>query len=413
MQDEMRDRFPWLPKIIILFTVLLDALGMGFIIPVLPYYVESLDMPEIVVSSLFVVFSVFAFFSAPLLGAVSDRKGRRPVLLLSLLSSAIGWAVFAFSKTTFGLFLGRIIDGAAAGNMSTAQSYLIDISKDNKDLTKNLGLVNAIFGIGFIVGPLIGGVLFTIDKKIPFIVVGLMALFNAVLAYFFLPETNNRKNAASIPLNPFLPIIKAFKNKKILPLYLAWLFFGIAVTLNQSILGLYIAKLFSWQVVTAGFFMTLVGIIIFFNQAFMIHSVWLKYFKESSLMVWLIVPFAVGYFVMVLPYKSAFITGLVVAALSYSTLRIIANSQIIGLSPKEEQGEVMGVLASLISLSLILGPMIGGSVYEISLGLPFILTGALLSVTFVFVFRTYKKITPAEHQHTPIEFIKIIFKKFQ
>lgn len=404
MQNTIKEQDYRLPKFIILFTIFLDALGIGFITPILPYYIDSLQMPEIMVSSLFVVFSIFAFFSAPLLGMISDRKGRKPVLIVSLLSSAIGWAIFAFARTPVGLFLGRIIDGAAAGNISTAQNYLIDISKDEKDLNKNLGSIGAIFGAGFIVGPLIGGFLFNIDKKLPFIIVGAMALFNTILAYFFLPETNGNVNKRKMSLNPFEPIFKAFKNKKLLPFYLAWLFFGIAVTLTQSILGLYIDKLFSWKVVTASILMTLIGLIIFFNQMFFVHKVWLKFFKESALMVWMIVPFALGYFAMSLPYKSVFVFGLIISTLAYSTLRIITNSQVVGLCDKEEQGETMGVLASLISLSLILGPSLGGSMYEISAGSPFILTGLLLSVTFIFVFKTYKNIKLRDHIHTITEF---------
>jgi len=407
MPEKLQSRFKHAPKIIILFTVLLDSLGIGFILPVLPYYVKTFGLPDIVVSSLFVVFSIFAFFSAPLLGMISDRKGRRPVLLISLFSSVVGWIIFAFSQTAFGLFLGRIIDGAAAGNISTAQNYLVDISKDQKDLTRNLGLVGAIFGLGFIIGPLLGGFLFEIDKKLPFLIVGLMALFNTILAYLFLPETNHHKNTSPVSFNPFLPIVRTFRNKKILPLYLAWLFFGIAATLSQTILGLYIKKLFSWQVLTAGFLMTLIGVIIFMNQAFLIHKVWLRYFKESSLLISMIVPFALGYFLMAVPFKGVFVLGLIIAAFAYSTLRIVTNSQIIGLCEKEEQGEVMGVLASLISLSFILGPILGGSTLEVSLGLPFILTGILLSITFIFVFKTYKKITPRQHTHVENESVKI------
>ncbi len=399
MQDIVKERFPRLPKIIIFSTILLDSIGVGFVIPILPYYVKSFNTPDIVVSSLFVTFSIFAFFSAPILGMISDRRGRRPVLIISLLSSTIGWAIFAFSNTIVGLFVGRIIDGSAAGNISTAQNYLVDIAKDKMDLKKSLGIVGAIFGIGFMIGPLAGGFLFNIDHKLPFIIVGAMALVNTVLAYFFLPETNHKKNTSEIYLNPFSPIMKAFRNKKMLPLYLAWLFFGIAISLGQSILGLYVEELFSWRVITAGLLMTLLGIVVSCNQAFLVHKVWLKYFKESSLMVWMIIPFALGFFTMALPYTGAFVVGLLVAALAYSTLRIITNSQIIGLCEENEQGEMMGVLASLVSLSLILGPTLGGSVYEIDPALPFIMTGAVLLGIFVFIFKTYKEITSKQHIH--------------
>ncbi|MFA5841009.1 MAG: MFS transporter [Candidatus Paceibacterota bacterium] len=397
MQEKIQNKFKFSPKIIILSTVFLDVLGIGLIVPILPFYVESFNVPDIVVTMLFAVFSLFAFFSAPILGMISDRKGRRPVLLISLASSAIGWLIFAFSKTLFGLFLGRIIDGSAAGNISTAQNYLIDISKDQKERTKNLGLIGAIFGIAFIIGPLMGGILSNINIKLPFIVVGIMATINTILAYFFLPETHHDRNPNKISLNPFSPIIKAYKNKNILPLYLAWLFFGVAISLNQSIFALYITRVFSWTVVASGILITITGVILSFNQAFLIRSVWLRYFKESSLMIWALIPFALGYFIMAIPFKFAFLIGLIMTAFCQSLLRVVMTSQIIGFSEKKEQGEMMGILASLMSLSMILGPLIGGAIYVIKPNLPFLLAGTILFITFSFIFNTYKHIKPKEH----------------
>ena len=307
---------------------------------------------------------------------------------------------------SFGLFLGRIIDGSAAGNISTAQSYLIDISKDKKEQTKNLGLIGAVFGIGFIIGPLVGGTLSSINMKLPFIVVGIMATINTILAYFFLPETNHNRNTNKISLNPFSPIIKAFKNKKVLPLYLAWLFFGIAVSLNQSIFALYIARVFSWTVIASGLLMALTGVIISINQAFLLKKVWLKYFKESFLMIWMLVPFAIGYLIMAMPFKFAFLFGLIVTALGHSVMRVVMTSQIIGFSNKNEQGEMMGILASIMSLSMILGPILGGAVYEIGPSLPFILAGVILFITFIFIFNTYKKIKP--HEHIEVEPVEVV-----
>jgi multidrug resistance protein len=392
------------PKAIILSTVFLDVLGIGLIIPVLPFYVESFHVSGIVVTLLFAVFALFSFFSSPILGMLSDKIGRRPVLLISLASSAIGWIIFAFSRTIFGLFLGRIIDGSAAGNISTAQNYLIDISKDNKERTKNLGLIGAVFGVGFIVGPLVGGTLSSISMKLPFIVVGVLATINTIMAYFFLPETNHNRNTNKISLNPFSPVIKAIKNKEVLPLYIAWLFFGIAVSLNQSIFALYIARVFSWTVIASGLLMALTGVIISINQAFMLKKVWLKYFKESFLMIWTLVPFALGYLIMALPYKFAFLFGLIITAFGHSIMRVVMTSQIVGFSNKNEQGEMMGILASIMSLSMILGPLLGGAVYELHPSLPFVAAGLILFITFIFVYKTYKHIKPIDHlEVTPVE----------
>ncbi len=397
MRGKIQSKFNISPKAIIISTVFLDVLGIGVIIPVLPYYVESFNVSGIVITSLFAVFALCSFFSAPILGMISDRKGRRPVLLVSLLSSAIGWLVFAFSTSILGLFIGRIIDGLAAGNISTAQNYLIDISKTPKERSKNLGLIGAVFGIGFIIGPLVGGVLSGISMKLPFIVVGVMATLNTIFAYFFLPETNHNRNTGKISLNPFAPIIKAFQNKKVLPLYIGWLFFGIAASLNQSIFALYIAKVFSWTVIASGFLMALVGVIISVNQAFFLHKVWLRYFKESFLMVWTLVPFAIGYFIMALPIKFAFILGLIITAFGQSILRVVMTSQTIGFADSTAQGEMMGILASIMSLSMIIGPIIGGVVYEISPSLPFIFAGLFLLVVLAFVFKVYKKIKNQDH----------------
>src|SRR3972149_6379611 len=155
-------------KLTVLFTVLVDVLGFGIVIPILPFYVTSFGASAFTVTLLFSSFALFAFVSSPFLGALSDKIGRRPVLIFSIASTAIGWFVFAAADSIVLLFIGRIIDGAAAGNFTVAQSALVDISTDEKDRAANLGLIGASFGIGFMLGPLIGGVLSTVSLSCRF-----------------------------------------------------------------------------------------------------------------------------------------------------------------------------------------------------------------------------------------------------
>lgn len=163
------------PKKIILLTAFIDVIGISIVIPVLPFYVESFGASAFIVTVLFSVYSLCSFLSAPYLGALSDKIGRRPVLLVSILSTALGWFVFAGAKNLWFLFIGRIIDGLAAGNLPITQSYLTDLAKDDRERTANLGLIGAIFGLAFVIGPAIGGWLGSISHALPFWTVG--ALF--------------------------------------------------------------------------------------------------------------------------------------------------------------------------------------------------------------------------------------------
>ncbi len=279
-------------KLIILLTVLIDVLGIGIIIPVLPFYVESFGASAFIVTLLFATFSLFSFFSAPLLGALSDRIGRRPVLIVSIASTAIGWLVFAAATNIYWLFFGRIIDGLAAGNFPIAQSYLLDIAKTDKERTTNLGLIGAIFGIGLIIGPLLGGVLSQISLSFPFWFVGGLALFNMIMALFSLPETNKNINKnQKISLNPFTPIIKSFSNADLRPRLIAWFLFGLALAGQQSILALYLANGFKFNSFLISLVMGGTGIILVLNQAIFLKKIWLKYFSEEKLIIFFLLTY--------------------------------------------------------------------------------------------------------------------------
>jgi MFS transporter, DHA1 family, tetracycline resistance protein len=157
-------------KIVVLFTVFVDVIGFGIVIPILPFYVGSFGASPFVITLLFASFAFFSFLSSPFLGALSDKIGRRPVLIASITSTAVGWFVFASATSIPLLFLGRIIDGAAAGNFTVAQGCLIDLARDDKERSANLGMIGAAFGVGFMIGPFLGGLLSTVSHSFPFLV---------------------------------------------------------------------------------------------------------------------------------------------------------------------------------------------------------------------------------------------------
>lgn len=375
-------------KIIIVLTVFIDVLGMGIIIPVLPFYVESFGMSPIGMTMLFSVFALCAFFSSPLLGRMSDIFGRRPALLISLLSTAIGWMVFAGAKNVLWLFIGRIIDGVAAGNIPIAQGYLSDISKDAKERAANLGIIGAVFGIAFMVGPAIGGFLGSINHSLPFWLVGFLALANTIVGYFVLPETNKPaeiKEKSKISFNPFSPIIGVFKDKVFFSAYFVWFLFGVALSLTQSIFSLYLNKAFGFQENVAGLVLTAIGVIIALNQGVGLKHFWLKHFAEAKLELWFLIVFAIGAVMQGLGMLSVFIIGLVMTTFAQGVLRVVMNSLIISQKDRSVHGETMGVLSSIASLSMIIGPIFGGWLFVRGIGLPFFFSSIIALIGFILV----------------------------
>lgn len=373
-------------KIIIVLTVLINAVGMGVVFPILPFYVERFNTSPLLVTMLFAVFAFFSFVSSPFIGLLSDKVGRRPALIISIISTAFGWVVFALAQNIWMLFVGRIIDGMAAGNIPVAQSYLVDIAKGEKERTKNLGLLGAMMGVGFIVGPAIGGFLGAIDPVLPFWVVGIVSALNAVGAYYFLPETNqveNKKSVRDLPLNPFLPLVAASKDKTLRRRYAAWLLFAIAVSVSQTIFTLYLNAVFGFTEAVAGTMFTFMGFVMIFNQLFGLKHFWLKYFKPAQLETWLFPFFALGFVLMVVKSLTFFMIGLLLMTFGQSVLRVVMSSTVVGVTGANRRGEVMGVMTSLMSLGMVLGPLVAGPLFQKSHAAPFWVAAVLDILAFL------------------------------
>lgn len=383
-------------KALILLTVFIDVIGVGIVIPILPYYVARFDGSPMLITSLFAVFALCSFFSSPVIGALSDRLGRRPMLIASIFSTAAGWFIFAGAPNILFLFVGRIIDGIMAGNFPIAQSYLSDIAKTDKERSANLGLIGAVFGIGFILGPLLGGFLGGFGHTIPFWFVGTLALFNGILALFTLPETHTGVHSGAISINPFTPIVNAAKDVAIRSNYIAWFLFGLAIASFQAIFALYIKDIFHFSEFTGGLIYAAVGVIIVFNQGYAMKHIWLKYYKEPILELAMLFIFAVGFALMSTHVFWIFCIALIFTTFGQSILRVVMTSQVVGFADPSRRGEVLGVMSSIASLSMTISPFIAGYFYEKNTTIPMFLSSVYLLGAFAILYQKRKELA-AEH----------------
>jgi DHA1 family tetracycline resistance protein-like MFS transporter len=378
-------------KAIVLFTAFIDIIGLGVIIPIMPYYLKSFGAQDFVVTLLISVYALLAFFSAPILGALSDRYGRRPVLVASIISTSIGWFLFSGAQTIFGLFVGRGIDGLAAGNITTAQSALADIAKDEKERATNMGYMGAIFGIALVIGPVLGGFLGSFGHTVPFLFVGLLSGINGILAYFFLPETHKKDPTQKVSWNPVKPIIDGISNREMRPLFVIWFLFGVAFAIQQSIFALYSSRIFGFDAKTVGILFGVIGLVLILNQVLLMKRVWLTYFSEQKLARVMLLVFSLAMIMMSIPTMVIFMIGMVIYSMSHGNLRAVFSSFFAGQNPAK-RGEYIGISMSVMSLSLVAGPLIATVTYPINPHLPFIIAAGTCLLALVMM-----KIYPIQH----------------
>jgi MFS transporter, DHA1 family, tetracycline resistance protein len=382
-------------KLIVISSVLVDVIGFGIVIPILPFYVTEFGASAVTVTLLFAAFSFFSFLSAPLLGAWSDRIGRRPIFLLSVTSTAIGWFVFASAHSLWFLFLGRIIDGCAAGNFTTAQSYMVDLAKDEKERSANIGLIGAAFGIGFILGPFIGGALSKVSHAFPFWIAGALAAANAVSAFFFLPETHHQRDARSpMNFNPLAPLMRAAQDKKMRPLYFTWSFFAFAIVTSQAVFGLFVKDVFGFSAFQTGMMFTMIGVIVVINQGFLLKKFWLNKFSEARLEIIMLVVLAISSLMVSTENLLLFYLSFLGAGTGQAILRVVLTSQAAAAADPSKKGETMGILSALMSVYMVLAPVLSGYLYEIHPSGPYVLSSALLllGVYFAWMFKRRREL---------------------
>jgi MFS transporter, DHA1 family, tetracycline resistance protein len=354
------------PLVVILTTLFIDLIGFGIVIPVLPFYAEGtkFNATPRTVGLLFASYSIMQLIFAPILGGLSDKYGRRPVLLISIIGTGIGFLVLGFAQTLPMLFAGRILDGITGGNISTAQAYVADVTS-KEDRATGMGLIGAAFGVGFVLGPMIGGILSRWGIEVPFLFAAALAFANAILLYFRLPETVTAERPVenrAAQGRGFTQLIGALKQPR-LPLVLAIYFLSI-VAFSMLVTGfsLYTMFRFGYDAQRTGYLFGYVGIIAVIIQGGLIGRL-VKRFGDLPLITAGCLCMAVSLFAV--PFVGPAAGGLAGILIGGGFLSIgnsLATPVLTSVASKtagpEQQGILMGVTQSTASLARVVGPVL-------------------------------------------------------
>ena len=377
----------------IFITVLVDVIGLGIIIPIVPKLIENLTGLGINEASKYGGFLVFSFalmqfIFSPILGALSDKYGRRPILLLSLLGLGLDYILHAYAPTIAWLFAGRLIAGIMGASFTTATAYIADISTPEKR-SQNFGLIGAAFGLGFIIGPIIGGVASKWGTNVPFLIAAGLTLLNVIYGYFILPESlslENRREFSWKRANPIGSLKQLRKYPIVSGLIASLVLMFIASHAVQSNWTYYTMYKFKWTPEIVGYSLAVVGILVAFVQGFLIRKIIPKIgenkaiylgltFLSIGLVLFGFAPKGWMMFAFLLPYCLGGIAG--------PALQGLISSQV----PDNQQGELQGSLTSLMSLTSIIGPLIMNNLfaYSTAKGSLFYLPGASFYLAAILV----------------------------
>jgi len=358
--------------LLIFTTVFIDLIGFGIVIPVLPTYAEKFHASPLTIGFLLASFSLFQFLATPVLGRLSDKYGRRPILFLSLAGTSIAFLTMGLANSLWLLFAARILDGITGGNISTAQAYIADITTP-ENRAKGLGMVGAAFGLGFIVGPALAGLLSSFSYTAPFFFASALAAANAILLYFRLPETVKRDRAFTAATSKRKPWeifgTSAISGAPVRIVLLTYFITTIAFATLTATLALFTShsEQFSYDANHNGYVFTFVGILGAIIQGGLLGRL-VKKFGESSLVIVGLTSLGLG--LAFLPFATG-LYGLLGALALIANGNSLTGPNLTALASKrtakDKQGEILGVTQSLNSLARIIAPIIGNLLLGVGL----------------------------------------------
>ena len=354
------------PLIVIFTAIVLDAVGIGLIFPILPSLLQEVTHTDNVVAYIGIMTALYAimqFIFAPVLGSLSDRLGRRPVLLISLAGAAINYLFLAFAPSLWMLLLGRAIAGLTSANVSVASAYITDISPEDKR-ARRFGLFNAMFGIGFIIGPILGGALGDTWLRLPFIAAAALNGCNLVLAFFVLPESRapTREKIDLAALNPLRPLRWAFSVKKLQPVIFIFFIFSATGEAYGTCWALWGNDSFQWNGLWIGLSLGTFGICQALAQAFL-PGPSVKLLGEQAAILTGVACACIALVAMAFATEGWMIFAIMpvfaLGGIGVPALQSLATRQV----DASQQGQFQGVLASALSLASIIGPLGFSSFY--------------------------------------------------
>lgn len=373
------------PLVIIFITVFIDLLGFGIIIPLLPFYAESFGASALTIGLLGTSFSLMQFVFSPIWGRWSDKVGRKPIILLGLMGSCLSYLTLALATSLPMLFVARIIGGIAGANIPTAQAYIADVTTP-ENRAKGMGMVGAAFGMGFIFGPAIGGLLSRISPSAPMWFASALCLSNFIAAWFLLPES--RIVSADTKTLGRLEAFKHAMTKPALVLLLA-LYFLVTAAFSgfEATFALFSEARYGFTAASIGFLFAFIGVVLAVIQGVLVHRV-VKRLGEPRVIPIAIFCIAVG--VGLVPFAWSVPTLLValgVLAVGMGFNNPSLTSMVSRLSDPNDQGGMLGLASSLASLGRVVGPAWGGFLYD-SYGMtaPYLSASGLMLVAFAVSF---------------------------
>ena len=382
------------PLASIFFVVFIDLLGFSFILPLLPYYAETFGASPFVVGLLTASYAAAQFFGAPILGRLSDRFGRKPILLISIFGTFLGFMLLGVANTLLVLFISRILDGLTGGNISVAQAYISDVT-DASNRAKGLGMIGAAFGLGFIFGPALGGFLSQWGYTVPAFVAAGLSLINLGLVAVWLPKSLTAKKRAELAAGPARPaftiqaMFQSLRRPVVGPLLHTRFFFGLAFSMFQTIFALYAQYRFNLRVDETAYILTYVGVLSVLTQGLFIGRL-TKRFQENTLILFSTALMAIS--LLGWAFSPSVLTLLIILfpiAVSGGVLNTVINSAATKAVAPNEIGGILGISSSLESITRVIAPSLGGLMLDrLGTSAPGIFSFAILALLVSYIWRT-------------------------